>query len=142
MCTSLYIFTNFICLVINIIIRGVLLPQLNIDPKICKYYCYLNTRSLRKINHDKLDKIKLVVFDMDGVLVDAVSSWKYIHDHFNTSNEKSVDDYVHGKIDDLEFIRRDVELWKINGKPIKMNKLEEILSDVPLMKGAEDLKSK
>ncbi len=108
------------------------------NQKKCRFYCYRNTRDLTRIDNDKLDKIKLVVFDMDGVLVDAVSSWKYIHDYFNTSNEKSVDDYLHGKIDDLEFIRRDVELWKINGKPIKMDILEEILSDVPLMKGAED----
>ena len=108
------------------------------DPKICKYYCYRNTRSLKNINYDKLDKIKLVVFDMDGVLVDAVSSWKYVHDFFKVNNDKSVDDYVHGKIDDLEFIQRDVELWKIDGKPIKMDFLKEILSDAPLMKGAEE----
>jgi phosphoserine phosphatase len=77
------------------------------------------------------------MFDMDGVLTDILSSWKYIHDYFNTSNERSVDDYLKGKIDDMEFIRRDASLWKENGKPIKKDKLVEILSDVPLMKGAD-----
>ena len=27
---------------------------------------------------------KVVVFDCDGVLVDSVSSWKTLHDHFGT----------------------------------------------------------
>jgi phosphoserine phosphatase len=75
---------------------------------------------------------------MDGVLTDIISSWKYIHDYFNTSNKRSIDDYLKGKIDDMEFISRDVALWKENGKPIKREKLVEILSDVPLMKGAKN----
>lgn len=82
---------------------------------------------------------------MDGVLTNIISSWKYIHDFFNTSNERSVNDYLKGKIDDMEFIRRDASLWKENGKPITKKRLFDILSDVPLMKGAKecisDLKS-
>ena len=102
----------------------------------CIFYCYKKTR---KPNHNKIiksNKIELVIFDMDGVLTDIVSSWKYIHDHFNTSNERSVNLYLKGKIDDMEFIKRDVFLWKENGKLITRHKLEEILSDVPLMNGA------
>jgi phosphoserine phosphatase len=37
----------------------------------------------------------------------------------------------------MEFIRRDATLWKENGKPITKKRLSEILSDVPLMKGAK-----
>jgi phosphoserine phosphatase len=75
---------------------------------------------------------------MDGVLTDILSSWKYIHDYFNTNNEESVDEYLKGKIDDSEFIRRDALLWNENGKPIKKERLFEILSQVPLMKGAKN----
>jgi len=74
---------------------------------------------------------------MDGVLTDIVSSWKHIHDYFNTSNERSVNEYLKGKIDDMEFIRRDAILWQENGKPITKKRLTEILSEVPLMKGAK-----
>ena len=74
---------------------------------------------------------------MDGVLTDTMSSWKYIHDYYGTCNDQSVDDYLKGKIDDLEFIRRDVSLWQKKGSPVTRNKLIEILSDIPLMKGAE-----
>jgi phosphoserine phosphatase len=75
---------------------------------------------------------------MDGVLTDTLSSWRYIHDHFGTSNDRSVNDYLQGKIDDLEFIKRDVSLWKENGKPITRSRLVSILSGVKLMKGAEE----
>jgi len=104
----------------------------------CEYYCYKNTRSsLNSINHN-LKKIKLVVFDMDGVLLDTVSSWRYVHTYFGTCNDNSVDDYLKGKIDDLEFIRRDVSLWKIDNKAVKMQKIVDILSDIHVMKGAEE----
>ena len=104
----------------------------------CSYYCYRNTREKNQLNVSKPDKLELAVFDMDGVLTDTISSWKYIHDYFKTSNERSVDDYLKGKIDDMEFIKRDVALWMENGKPITRNKLSEILTDVPLMKGAKE----
>jgi len=104
----------------------------------CRFYCYQKTRNIKNHKTNKTGKIELVVFDMDGVLTNIFSSWKYIHDFFNTSNERSVNDYLKGKIDDMEFIRRDASLWKENGKPITKIRLYEILSDVPLMKGAKE----
>jgi phosphoserine phosphatase len=106
--------------------------------KACKFYCYRKTREKNKSTAKKMDNLELVIFDMDGVLTDIISSWKYIHDYFNTSNERSVDDYLKGKIDDMEFIRRDASLWIENGKPVTREKLVEILSDVSLMKGAKE----
>jgi phosphoserine phosphatase len=85
-----------------------------------------------------IETIKLVFFDMDGVLADTVSSWKFIHDYFGTSNDRSVDAYLKGKLDDLEFIQRDVSLWKTNGSYITLDVLENILADISLMKGAEE----
>jgi phosphoserine phosphatase len=105
------------------------------NKKNCRFYCYQKTRTPAKINN-KLSKVKLVVFDMDGVLADIISSWKFIHDYFKTSNEQSVDEYLQGLIDDKEFIRRDVALWMENGQSIKITKLKEILKDVPVMQGA------
>ena len=78
----------------------------------------------------------MVFFDMDGVLTDTISSWKYIHDYFGTSNERSVDEYLKGNIDDLEFIKKDVSLWKKNGRFTYKDTICDILSDIPLMKGA------
>lgn len=107
------------------------------DQKICKYFCYRNTREPNKFKTIRQDTIELVIFDMDGVIANTISSWKYIHDYFGSSNEKSVNEYLKGKIDDSEFIKRDVSLWKENGKLITRDKLVKILSNVTLMKGAE-----
>jgi len=121
---------------INIIIGDVTcLCQMDKDK--CSYYCYRNTRDTNLVKTNKIHKIELVIFDMDGVITDTISSWKYLHDYFGTSNEQSVDAYLKGKIDDMEFIRRDANLWKKNGKPITRDMLVEILSGVPLMKGAK-----
>jgi phosphoserine phosphatase len=110
----------------------------------CNYYCYNKKNKFKNNNNNNNKKIKnnitikLVIFDMDGVLTDTLSSWKYIHDYFGSSNERSVDEYLKGNIDDLEFIRRDVSLWKENGKPINKDKLENILSSIPYMKGSKE----
>jgi phosphoserine phosphatase len=109
---------------------------MDMDKKICQDYCY---RKNYKSNSQKkeMDMLKLVVFDMDGVLTDILSSWKYLHDYFKTSNEKSVREYITGNIDDAEFIKRDVLLWKENGKAIKKEKLNYLLSKISIMNGAE-----
>jgi phosphoserine phosphatase len=104
----------------------------------CEFYCFKKTRGPNKKITKKSDKIELVIFDMDGVLTDILSSWKYIHDYFKTSNERSVNAYLKGKFNDAEFIRRDAALWRKNGKPVKREKIVEILSEVPLMNGAKE----
>ena len=114
------------------------MPLSKMKEKICQFYCYRNTREQNKLTNERMDKLELVIFDVDGVLTDIISSWKYIHDYFKTSNERSVNEYLKGKIDDMEFIKRDVLLWKENGNPITEDRLDEILSNVPLMKGAKN----
>jgi len=103
----------------------------------CKLHCYRNNRDETNYNIQSGKKIALVFFDMDGVLTDTVSSWKHIHDYFETSNERSVDLYLKGKIDDLEFIKRDVSLWKKNGKFVHIDTIKDILDKIPLIKGSK-----
>ena len=107
------------------------------DDKFCKNFCYKKNRKKRDKNIPKMKNLELVIFDMDGVLADTISSWKFIHDYFNTSNEKSVIDYLNGKIDDSEFIKRDAALWSEDGEPISEKKIKEILFKVPIIKGAQ-----
>jgi phosphoserine phosphatase len=86
----------------------------------------------------KRGTIKLVFFDMDGVLLDTVSSWRYIHDHFRTTNRRSIIPYLQGDIDYLEFIRRDVSLWKTNGESVKLTTIQNILYSIPFIKGVNE----
>ena len=84
------------------------------------------------------EKYRCIVFDMDGVLVDVYSSWSFVHDHFGVNNDDSLKMYLEGEIDDLEFIRRDIELWRGKKEDVSRKDIAEILEDVPVMDGLED----
>lgn len=75
---------------------------------------------------------------MDGVLVDIESSWVYVHRHFGVNNEHSLESYLKGEIDDLEFIRRDVALWMDKDPMLTVDSMKQILSTAPLMEGARE----
>jgi len=84
--------------------------------------------------HKKLRNIKLVVFDLDGVLVDTKSSWQTIHEAFGVDNEENFQRYLRDEISFKEFMRSDIRLWK----NININKIKSILDQVPLIKGAKE----
>jgi phosphoserine phosphatase len=104
----------------------------------CNYPCHRTHKEPSPLLKKKRGTIKLVFFDMDGVLLDTVSSWRYIHEHFGTTNKRSIMTYLRGDIDYLEFIRRDVSLWKKNGKSVKKDTIQEILYTIPFIKGVEE----
>ncbi len=81
---------------------------------------------------------RLVVFDMDGVLADTISSWVFVHQHFGVNNDESLCVYLRGDIDDLEFIRRDIGLWKAKEPGVTSERIRDILGEVPLMPGASE----
>lgn len=76
--------------------------------------------------------MKMVIFDLDGVLVDIDSSWKRVHAAFGVDNEVNFQKYLKGKIDFKEFMRSDIHLWN---KP-KKDQIAKILDKVPLMCGS------
>lgn len=80
--------------------------------------------------------VQLAVFDMDGVLVASRSSWVLVHRHFGTDNEDSRRAFLRGEIDDLEFIRRDVERWASVRGPVNLSEVESVLDEAPLFGGA------
>lgn len=105
---------------------------------ICTYPCYRNNNIVGTKREKKTKMISLVFFDMDGVLLDTVSSWRYIHEYFGTTNERSIIPYLRGDIDYLEFIRRDVSLWKKNNQHIEKTTLETIMNTIPFIKGTKE----
>ncbi len=80
----------------------------------------------------------LIAFDMDGVLVDYTSSWTWVHDHFKVDNENSLVDYIEGRIDDREFMRRDIDLWLQKKNDLCREDIERILSPVPIVAGVRE----
>ena len=73
---------------------------------------------------------------MDGVLIDIHSSWVLVHDHFGTGNEDSHHAFLRGEIDDMEFIRRDVERWTAARGRVTLAEVEGVLDEAPLFPGA------
>lgn len=79
------------------------------------------------------DGYELVIFDMDGVLVDCGSSWVAVHDHFGVDNQGSLELYLEGRIDDMEFMRRDIALWRQQCPEVHISVIREVLDKVPLI---------
>lgn len=90
-------------------------------------------------NASEIPLTKCVVFDCDGVLVDAVSSWRTLHDHFGTDNSLHLQRFIRGEITDVEFMRSDIQMWKAVQDPIYRDELFRAFSGVKLMDGAREV---
>ena len=83
--------------------------------------------------------VRFVAFDMDGTLVDVPSSWRTVHEHFDTNNEEGLKAFLENRIDDHEFVRSDIRIWKRHLPEITVFDIDRILAPVPLMPGATTL---
>jgi phosphoserine phosphatase len=83
-------------------------------------------------------KYGLVVFDLDGVLVEIKSSWEHVHHALGVDNEDGLAAYISGEIDDMEFMRRDIARWKGRKPGITVKDIEGMLSSVKLSTGAKE----
>ena len=90
-------------------------------------------------NTPQIPKTTCVVFDCDGVLVNAVSSWRTLHDHFGTDNAFNLQRFIRGEITDDEFMRSDIRMWKAIQNPITRDELFRAYSGVKLMEGTRDV---
>ncbi len=80
----------------------------------------------------------VVAFDLDGVLVDAVSSWVYMHEQFGVKNSNAYQEYMDGNIDYLEFMRVDISLWLEKEGKVHSSRIIKALDSMPLMGGAKE----
>jgi phosphoserine phosphatase len=83
--------------------------------------------------------LRFVALDMDGTLVDVASSWAAVHAHFGEQNADGLRRFRANEIDDEEFIRTDIEIWRRHAPELTVFDLERILAGVPLMPGAKAL---
>ena len=87
-----------------------------------------------------MSQIKLVVFDMDGTIIEPRSSWAMIHDHFGTDNSEMLQMYIEHKISDKEFVKADIALWNSKSdRPVNEKYINSILDKAKPRKGAEEL---
>ena len=87
-----------------------------------------------------MSQIKLVVFDMDGTIIEPRSSWAMIHDYFGTDNTEMLQMYIDHKISDKEFVKADIKLWNSKSNvPVNEEYINSILDKAKPLKGAEEL---
>ena len=87
-----------------------------------------------------MPKIKLVVFDMDGTIIEPRSSWAMIHDYFGTDNSEMLQMYINHKISDSEFVKADIKLWNSRSEvPVNEQYINSILDRAKPREGAGEL---
>ena len=77
----------------------------------------------------------LVCFDMDRVLVDHMSTWQYVYDRLNISNEEAFNLYNQGKLDEWDWLKMDLAMIKDAYPEINDKKMRELCQGTPLMQG-------
>ncbi len=83
-------------------------------------------------------KYDLVCFDMDGVLTKVRSSWAWIHECLGTSDEEGYRAFCNGEIDEEEFMRRDISIWKSAKPSISQRDIAVLFRDMPLTGGIQE----
>ncbi len=84
----------------------------------------------------------LVVFDCDGVLSVARSSWSLVHHTYGSDNRQDLSEFFGGVIDVHEFIRRDVTRWQALQPGLTPARLQQdVLPRMAPMQGAAALVS-
>ena len=80
--------------------------------------------------------IRLVVFDVDGTIIEVESSWKYLHEEFDTweKGKEYAGKFFQGIISYEEWARLDASLWK----GITTDKIHQIIKKIPYIKGAKE----
>ncbi len=83
-------------------------------------------------------KYDLVCFDMDGVLTKVRSSWAWVHECFGVDSEPNYRAFVNGEIDEPEFMRRDIALWKSVKPDVNIKDIAVLFRDMPLIGGIQE----
>ena len=78
--------------------------------------------------------VRLVAFDMDGVLTLERSSWEFVHRHLGVDNSDNLDLYRKSEITYSEFLARDVRRWLSVKPDMTTMDLKNILSGIKTVK--------
>lgn len=83
-------------------------------------------------------KFDMAAFDLDGVIVAERSSWEWVHRHFGVDNSHSLAAYCDGRIDDMQFMRSDIAMWREKNPDVSLSHIREILLGARIMKGSRE----
>ena len=81
--------------------------------------------------------IKLIFFDMDGVLTVEKSSWFYVNNKLGINNRGNYVKYMKGELSYPDFFRLDLTVWIEKYPGIEANYVKNILDEIQPVKGIE-----
>jgi phosphoserine phosphatase len=81
--------------------------------------------------------IKLVFFDMDGVLTVEKSSWFYVNNRLGINNKENYMKYMKGELPYSDFFRLDLKAWIEKYPGIRSDYIKNILDEIPPANGIE-----
>jgi len=82
----------------------------------------------------EVKKLGLVVFDVDGTLLKAVSSWQFLHERLGTwdRGKQYAEQFFRGAITYEDWARLDASLWR----GLKLGRVRQIVDSIPYADGA------
>ena len=80
----------------------------------------------------------LICFDMDRVLVDHMSTWQYVYDQLEISNQDAFDLYNQGKLNEWNWLKMDLALIKDSYPDINDSQMRSLCVETPLMQGIKE----
>ncbi|MCD6323854.1 MAG: HAD-IB family phosphatase [Desulfurococcales archaeon] len=88
------------------------------------------------------EEIRMIAFDMDGVLTKCRSSWRALHLHFGSlglvEEESSASKFRNGDIDYLQWMRQDTEAILLAArKPVRKEEIRAVLLGLEVDEDAE-----
>jgi len=84
-----------------------------------------------------MEKLRLVVFDVDGTLIKVDSSWRFLHEKLGTwtKGKQYAELFFQRKISYEEWAQLDASLWK--NQPLR--KVQQIVNEIPYVDGAQEV---
>ena len=89
------------------------------------------------VEDSEVKKLRLVVFDVDGTLLKAVSSWQFLHERLGTwdRGKQYADQFFRGAITYEDWARLDASLWR----GLNLGRVRQIVDSIPYTIGARDV---
>jgi len=84
-----------------------------------------------------MKRLRLVVFDVDGTLMKAVSSWQFLHERLGTwdRGKQYAEQFFQGVITYEDWARLDASLWR----GLNLGRVRQIVGSIPYTIGVQDV---
>jgi len=103
----------------------------------CLWFKNLKSMTTPIADENKMEKIRLTVFDVDGTLIKVDSIWRFLHEKLSTStkSKQHLEYFYQGKITYDEWAQLDASLWKNQ----QLSKIKKMVNEIPYFNGAKDV---